>query len=302
MSKRISPLAMAALQEALSVVYWYKNDLKRFLVAALGGTDLVNRVEWENNKRQIVTDIAALLASDQDRYLGELRLLLKEVSEMRDFSHLDRLEDGPAKAREARAAVARLRELVKDHDEIVRAQEKAEKKRHETRMATNVQQAITAGLEELRSSFVTLVMESDHRKRGFALEKLMYALFKLFDLDPKASFRITGEQIDGAFSLQGTDYLFEAKWAGFVSAKDMDVFASKVQRKLDNTLGLMLSIDGFEPDGVTAHSKQRPVLLLMTGADLIAVFERRIDFVQLLVRKRRHASQTGNILIEYHQM
>jgi hypothetical protein len=44
MSKRLSPLAIQALQEALSVVYWYKQDLKRFLIAALGGTSLINRV------------------------------------------------------------------------------------------------------------------------------------------------------------------------------------------------------------------------------------------------------------------
>jgi len=130
----------------------------------------------------------------------------------------------------------------------------------------------------------------------------MYDLFRLFDLDPKASFRITGEQIDGAFTLQGLDYLFEAKWAGLIAAMEMDVFASKVQRKLDNTLGLILSVDGFQAEGVEAHSKQRPVLLLMSGADLMAVFEGRIDFVDLLVRKRRHASQTGKILIEFSQM
>ena len=40
------------------------------------------------------------------------------------------------------------------------------------------------------------------------------------------------------------DYLFEAKWAGLVSAKEMDIFASKVQRKLDNTLGFFPSKDG----------------------------------------------------------
>jgi hypothetical protein len=69
-----------------------------------------------------------------------------------------------------------------------------------------------------------------------------------------------------------------------------------------NTLGLLLSVDGFQPDGVEAHSKQRPVLLLMTGSDLMSVLEGRIDFVDLLVRKRRHASQTGKVLTEFSQM
>ena len=300
-AKRLSPTAIQALQEAMSVIYWYKDDLKRFLVAGLRGTALVNRANWDNPKRQIVSDLVGILCADQDRYLGELQFLLKEVSDFRDFSHLERLEDGRKKAAEARQAVRRLHELV-IHDEGMKQQQEVAERYREEAARRDVREAIVAGLEKLNQRYTALVVNRDTQKRGFELEKVMYELFRLFDLDPKASFRITGEQIDGAFTLQGVDYLFEAKWTGLVAAKDMDVFASKVQRKLDNTLGLMLSVDGFQGDGVTAHSKQRPVLILMNGADLMAVFDRRIDFVELLVRKRRHASQTGNILLEFSQM
>lgn len=302
MNKRLSPIAIQALQEALVQVYWYKQDLKRFLVAGLGGTALVNRVNWDNPKRQIVTDLMEILCSDQEKYLGELRFLMKEVSEFRDFSHLERLEDGKPKAAEARQAVRKLNELVQAHDKVVTEQKEVVERRREEAAKLDTRKALIQGLEELKRRYIALVIEKNTQKRGFDLEKVMYDLFRLFDLDPKASFRITGEQIDGAFTLQGLDYLFEAKWAGMVAAKEMDVFASKVQRKLDNTLGLMLSVDGFQADGVEAHSKQRPVLLLMTGADLMAVFDGRIDFADLLVRKRRHASQTGRILIEFPQM
>jgi hypothetical protein len=302
MNKRLSPLALQALQDALTHVYWYKQDLKRFLVAGLGGTALVNRVNWENPKRQIVTDLMEILCSDQEKYLGDLRLLLKEVSEFRDFSHLEQLEDGKRKATEAKRTVRKLHELVQAHDKIVTEQKAAADQKREEAAKLDKRKGLIQGLEELKKRYIDLVIEKNTQKRGFALEKVMYDLFRLFDLDPKASFRITGEQIDGAFSLQGLDYLFEAKWAGMVAAKEMDVFASKVQRKLDNTLGLMLSVDGFQAEGVEAHSKQRPVLLLMSGADLMAVFDSRVDFAALLVRKRRHASQTGRILIEFSQM
>jgi hypothetical protein len=302
MLKRLSPTAIQALQEALSHIYWYKQDLKRFLVAGLAGTTLVNRVNWDNPKRQIVSDLMEILCADQDCYLGELRFLLKEVSEFRDFSHLERLEDGKRKAAEARESVRKLQELVQVHDKVVSEQKEAAERRREEAVKLDVRKAMLTGLDELRRHYIALVMESNAQKRGYELEKLMYDLFRLFDLDPKASFRITGEQIDGAFTLQAMDYLFEGKWSGLVSAKEMDAFGSKVQRKLDNTLGLMLSVDGFQSDGVEAHSKQRPVLLLMTGSDLMAVLDGRIDFVDLLVRKRRHASQTGRILIEFSRM
>jgi len=34
----------------------------------------------------------------------------------------------------------------------------------------------------------------------------------------------------------------------------LDTFAAKVRRKLENTLGLFLSVNGFSPDGVAAHA------------------------------------------------
>jgi hypothetical protein len=42
---------------------------------------------------------------------------------------------------------------------------------------------------------------------------------------------------------------------------------------------------------------RQPVLLLMTGEDLVVVLEGRIDFKALLLRKRRHASQSGEMLL-----
>lgn len=40
------------------------------------------------------------------------------------------------------------------------------------------------------------------------------------------------------------------------------------------------------------------MMILMDGSDLMAVLENRIDLVELLLLKRRHAAQTGNILLK----
>jgi hypothetical protein len=137
----------------------------------------------------------------------------------------------------------------------------------------------------------------------YPFEKILRELFALFDLDPKASFKIVGEQIDGAFTFDGTDYLLEGKWQQApVAAQDLDALACKLSRKLDNTLGLYLSINGFSEDAVKTHSSGRRLMLLMDGCDLMAVLEGRIDLIQLLLRKRRYASQTGNILLRIHEI
>jgi hypothetical protein len=150
---------------------------------------------------------------------------------------------------------------------------------------------------------MALVSSSDAQGRGFELERVMYELFELFDLDPKASFKNLGEQLDGAFSLDGTEYLFEAKWQKeLVNKADLAAFSDKVRTKLENTLGVFLSINGFSPDGVSAHQAGGAAIILMDGGDLMAVLEERIDFTSLLLRKKRYAAQTGHIYLNYYQM
>ncbi len=303
MFKRVSAVAIQALKEALCTIYWYKSDLRSFLQNCITDSSIVASANWDNYKRQIVSDIVDKLCADQEKYLGDLRRLFHEVSEMKSFRHLEQLDDGEIKAERARQAVIELRRIVEVHDDVTREQDEIEKRRRTEAERLRKNQAVREKLEEVKHKYMALLSSTQPQKRGFELETILYDLFELFDLDPKASFRNVGEQIDGAFSLEGTDYLFEAKWQQEPCAiNDLDSFSGKVKRKLDNTLGLFLSINGFSPDGVKAHSTGRPVLILMTGADLMAILEERIDFVSLLLRKRRHAAQTGNILLQIHEI
>ncbi|EKR36674.1 hypothetical protein LEP1GSC096_1987 [Leptospira interrogans serovar Hebdomadis str. R499] len=68
-----------------------------------------------------------------------------------------------------------------------------------------------AKLETLKNAFQYLVSKSP-QERGFAFEKFLNDLFEYYELDAKHSFKIVGEQIDGAFTFDNMDYLIEAKW------------------------------------------------------------------------------------------
>lgn len=302
-AKRLSPAAIVALKEALCSIYWYKSDLRSFLSNCLGSERLITTLNWENYKRQVVSDLVDNLTREQDKHLGSLTKLCYEVTSINSFKHLEQLEGGSQKARRARESVDQLKQLVEPHKDKAKEEEQAERRREEREEKLKTNSAVRAKLKDLNSRFMSIATGANPQTRGFDLERLMYDLFELFDLDPKASFKNTGEQVDGAFSLEGTDYLFEAKWqAELVAAQDLDSFASKVRRKLDNTLGVFLSMNGFSPDGIAAHSTGRPSIMLMDGADLMAVLEERIDFVTLLLRKKRHAAQTGNIFLRVHEI
>lgn len=58
-------------------------------------------------------------------------------------------------------------------------------------------------IENLNNDLIGLTSLEAH-KRGFALEKFLNEMFAAYNLEPRGSFRIVGEQIDGSFQV-GTD-------------------------------------------------------------------------------------------------
>lgn len=302
-NKKISSAAINALIEALTNIYWYKSDLRSFVTHTISKPQILSKLNWEDYKRNIVSRLINYLANHQDKYQNDLLRLMDEICKMNDFSHLERIEDGKEKAEKAKESVLALKKLMGTHQEIVEEQKEVEERRRKAFEKRMQNQGVKQKLDEIKTEFYKLMNSSNAQSRGFQLEKVIKELFTLFDLDPKASFRITGEQIDGAFTFDNMDYLFEGKWQKDpVSIQDLDAFSGKLTRKLDNTLGLFLSINGFSEDAVKAHSTGRRLMILMDGSDIMAVLEGRIDLIQLLLRKRRHASQTGIIYLKIHEI
>ena len=303
MNKRLSPAAVVALKEALGKLYWYKSDLRSFLSHCIRDTSILGTIDWNAYKVQIASDLIDRLVDTGDRGLPILTRLCQEVCEVTNFKHLERLEGGEEKAKRAKEACEQLRSLFQTHARVEDEEELARQRqqRESERLARSG--AVRQKLGGIRDRYMGFVVAEDTQARGYELERIMYDVFELFDLDPKASFKVIGEQIDGAFSLEGTDYLFEAKWQkARCGAADLDSFSAKVQRKLDNTLGVFLTVNGCSEDGLAAHQRGRASILVMDGAHLMAVLEERIDFTSLLIRLRRHASQTGDIYLPIHRI
>ncbi len=301
-TKRMSPAVLPPLKEALSLAFWYKRDLRPFLSTALDDAPLVGQLDWTDYKRNIVHQLVDALATNQSRYFEQLLNLCLSTAEIEDPSWLKRVEDGQRKYDEALQALRSLRTLV----EPLRAErsqaEEAERRRREEYARAEVQRAIRVKLDELKALLYAITSQ-DPPARGYSLEKLLNQLFALFDIDTKAAFRIEGEQIDGAFTFEGTEFLLEAKWTRDKSSvSDLDAFTGKINRKLENTLGVYISINGFEKTAISTHSQNRPTLFLMDGSDLNAVLDDRIGLPELLTRKRQRAAHTGEIMISAYQL
>jgi len=206
-AKQLSPAGIMALKEALCSVYWYKSELRGFLQLCLSSPGVLNNFNWDNYKRQIASDVVDYLVANPAMHLADLTKVCYELCKLTDFSHLKPLDDGPQKVEKAKNAVNQLRRLVEPHQDIKKEQDDIKHRQELAAKKLRESAAVRQKLEIIKVRYMALVGSDNPQSRGFELERVMYELFELFDLDPKASFKNIGEQIDGAFSLEGTEYL-----------------------------------------------------------------------------------------------
>ena len=152
--------------------------------------------------------------------------------------------------------------------------------------------------EKLKNDLIKLTSLKP-QERGFAFEKFLNELFGTYKLDPRSSFRIIGEQIDGSFQL-GTDfYLVEAKWHDRqIDQGELLVFHGKVSGKSSWSRGLFVSYSGFTSDGLTAFSKGRSTNIIgMDSQDLFHILNGEMSLVDTINKKARRAAETGEFFV-----
>lgn len=300
-TKKISANAVLALKEALVAIYWRKKDLRQFIELTLENPMIVSTIDWtENTKYESVSELIDRMVKRQDVYQTDLLKLVQEVGNMDDFSHLKYWDDSGDKIKKAKASVDKLRRQAKGYFDTIEELKKAEKRREINKEKLKSSIDYQQKLEELKLKFFEIASNPNPQQKGFQFEKFLNELFVFFDLDPKSSFKIVGEQIDGAFTFDNTDYLLEAKWQDKeINAADLYTFGGKIQGKLKNTLGLFISLGAYSKECTETQNPTTKSMILMDGMDLMQVLEGRIRLNEMILIKRRHASQTGNI---YYRM
>jgi hypothetical protein len=298
------PEVIQALKEALRNIYWYKDDLRLFFLSCEMPNNIITKQGWhdpQEYKVRIVGNVLDDLISMGETGLGYIRRTIQTILDIHNFDYLRSLEDGATKVSAARKSVEVLREMVMKHDATI-IKEREERATRTDNLA-NAAKRWNDAIERLQRQFYELVKTEDRQKRGFLFQDFLFELFKAHDLNPRGSFRIIGEEIDGAFEFEMTQFLLEAKWEKDpLGAAPLDSFSKKVERKLENTLGLFVALNGFTEDGLEAFSGTRPSIILMDGEDLAVVLQGLVDFRDLLKRKVRYTSQTGNPFLRAREL
>jgi len=206
------PEVIEALKDCLRTIYWYKRQLRSFLENCRVPVELTAAQSWndpQEYKAFIADKVVNALVEGGDRYLGAFRELIRRVTDMEDFSHLLREEDGRRLKREAEVNVEKLRQLVQKHTARIKDEEKRKQAREQAAEQRLSQSSKNSRLEQLKQQFYDLCASSNGQERGRNLEPFLFDLFNLFDLYPRGSFAIVGEQIDGAFEMDANHFLLK---------------------------------------------------------------------------------------------
>ncbi|GAA0662435.1 hypothetical protein GCM10009601_60660 [Streptomyces thermospinosisporus] len=297
-SKAINPSAYNALADALWLIYWNKDPFELYVRGMLQEhSELLAQLNFQATKREVSGHLVKLLRANEARYLDVTVALMLDIAAMDRFPNLERQVDGADKVASAKAAVAELKRWTAKQREVIEEHEA-----HAATIAESAKQAqdgraFAQAHEELRQRFIVMHSATDKHQRGRDFEGFINELFGLYDLEPRASYSLEYEQIDGAFSFDTDHYVLEAKWwKEAIGRRELDVFKSNIERKAKNTLGLYVSVNGFTSDALAVYSFSTP-FVTMDGGDFMAVLDQRIRLDELMRRKKRHASETGHCFL-----
>jgi hypothetical protein len=298
-SKKISPQAILALKEALAVITWKKDDLRDFLKYSMDNSAILGTINWDGTKRESVKELVERMTNRPDQYQTDLINLLLAVTDLTDFPQLEFWDDDGTKKEKAKRAVENLRKHTKGYIQITKEQAEATQRRAKSESTIAKNKSLEAELIKLKALFNKLATNTNFQQRGYEFEKFLNELFHLYELDPKSSFKNHGEQIDGAFTFDGTDYLLEAKWKQQVNRTDLATFTFKVESKFKIAMGLLITVDGLTPEAISPDFKS---VIVMDGMDLIAILDARVSLPDLLYKKRRKGTETGRIYIPFNEL
>ncbi len=133
------------------------------------------------------------------------------------------------------------------------------------------------------------------QQRGRAFERVLKEILARENMEPRASMRPGGEEIDGSFAMGDRFFLLEAKWhAAPIPASALYAFKGKVDGKLEGTIGTFFSMSDFSTEAVDALLSGKELNLILFGRkDLLLIEDGKITMREAMRVKLRYAADYG---------
>lgn len=295
MNKNLSPAFVELTQDALLKAIWFKGSLRMFLIQHQISESALAQWQAEQSKRDFIEWLWPRLVKDE-KGQNAILAMARSLAEMRHFPDLERKEDTKERIPEAVEAVNRLRMAVAEINEAIRETKASEARRKAAMENASKRQTVQQSLERLQAALNGLTSKIGTQDGGYEFERWIYDLAVYFELEARPGYKAAGRQIDGAITIEGTTFLVEAKLVNEpIGSPDIDIFMAKIESKADNTMGLFISLSGFNDGAKRAASKQRTPMLLLDSSHVFNLIMRgEMTLPQVVSRIKRHAHQTGS--------
>lgn len=300
MRHKLAPHFIELTQDACLKAFWHRKALRMFLKQNhITDATLATWHQDELKRDFLYRLFEDLVRIDENQGHAIILEMARSLADMKYFPDLEKWEDSKEKIPVAHKAVARLKsefnklnQQVRNDKEVTQRRKEAQEKRQQTISARQT-------IEKLTEQLNNLVSKQGTQEGGYVFEQWFYELAIFFELPAKPPYKTDGRQIDGSLTLDGTTFLIETKFTKNPSgAPDIDVFMSKIIRKADNTMGILVSMSGFTSVAIEEASRDRTPMLLMDHSHLYNLILSGTMLLPDVIRRiKRHASQTGEAFL-----
>jgi hypothetical protein len=281
-----------AMVQCFGRCFYYKDKVAAFMRSSGVPRILVDK--YRNEYKFVwAKKVLAELGETEDGRLVQRRILT-ELCRLRDVP-----DPNVADRDAALDALRDLKRLAVQHDlEVVGSKESVGGSSQGLARKQKLVAERAEKLRKLHGLFCDGLRDPNRQRAGYSLEDLLKELFAQFEIDFRKSYKTETEQIDGHLNFEGFDYLVEARWrSDLPTVQEIGGFKVKVDRKLESTRGLFVSIQGFRPEVVSAFEGSGCNIIFLNGEDLVYVLEGAIDLHDGLKFKIEKAAQEGRCFV-----
>ncbi|MGA9284119.1 MAG: restriction endonuclease [Solirubrobacteraceae bacterium] len=156
------------------------------------------------------------------------------------------------------------------------------------------------GDDPLLDEFRRLQAESDRKRRGYGLEKLVARMFRRahFRVKPNAGMA-KPRQTDLVAEGGGHVFLVETKWTTRSSSiAEIDSLRARLEKTHSSVVGVLISVSGFSRQAIEAVGARRDrPMLLIDGKDIEEACKRDADLRRILRNKLDALLLDGDVLV-----
>jgi hypothetical protein len=290
----LPPHYIELVQDAILKIYWFKSSFRDFLRRSGVSESLLATFAGDETKRTFLGRILALL-EQTEAGISVINRMTDTILEQNTFLDLQKVENSKDRIKEAKHSQNALRSYVQNQSDKAADKRSREQSQKAAKAVQEAAKKRNHTLQSLSDRLTALLPQLGTIQGGFAFETWFHDLIDFFELPNHRPYRAPdGRQIDGSVTVDGTTYLLELKFTKEPSDVGViDSFRAKLLGKADNTMGIIISMSGFDDGCKKSASGDRTPFLLFDSQHIYMLLTGVTDLRYLIDRTRRYSSQTG---------